>query len=292
MYTTIDFDKYRVSQDSLEGTEKVAAGPGIGTKLVDSAIAAITAKGAGKLMDKVDDAFLRPTTGKGAVSAAERSAARTQLAAGVGAGLAYQGGKKLYQNRKAIKDTALRAIGKNPNKNRDRALAAAGVVGAGGLAYTGARYNQLRKEHENFDRNYGYGDYYGRGRRSNPHEKYASVEEAYAAGYEAAMGEFEKIAGPMDWARNLYNSGKQFVKNQADHANKFMDFVSKHPRTVFKNIQRARNPIQKVAPGVNPMQAWGSMSNNAKWMTGAGIAGLGAAAYHQGAMNQRKVEIR
>lgn len=290
MYTTIDFDKYKVSQDSLEGTEKTAAG--IGSKLMDSAISAVTAKGAGKLMDKVDDAFLRPTTGKGAVSTAERNAARQQLALGAGALAAYQGGKALYQNKKAVKDMALRAIGKNPNKNRDRALAAAGVLGAGGLAYTGARYNQLRKEQENFDRQYGYGDYYGRGKRSNPYEKYASVEEAYAAGYEAALGEFEKVAGPMDWARNLYSAGKQFVVNQANHANKFMDFVSKHPRTVFKNIQRSRNPIQKAAPGVNPMQAWGSMSNNAKWMTGAGIAGLGAAAYHQGAMNQRKVEIR
>ena len=278
MYTTIDFDKYKVSQDSLEGTEKTAAG--IGSKLMDSAISAVTAKGAGKFMDKVDDAFLRPTTGKGAVSTAERNAARQQLALGAGALAAYQGGKALYQNKKAVKDMALRAIGKNPNKNRDRALAAAGVLGAGGLAYTGARYNQLRKEQENFDRQYGYGDYYG------------SVEEAYAAGYEAALGEFEKVAGPMDWARNLYSAGKQFVVNQANQANKFMDFVSKHPRTVFKNIQRSRNPIQKASPGVNPMQAWGSMSNNAKWMTGAGIAGLGAAAYHQGAMNQRKVEIR
>ena len=73
MPDTIDFEKYKVFQDSLEGTEKIAAGPGIGTRLVDSAIAAVTARGAGKLMDKVDDAFLRPTSGKGAVSTAERS---------------------------------------------------------------------------------------------------------------------------------------------------------------------------------------------------------------------------
>lgn len=303
MYTTIDFDKYKVSQDSLEGTEKIAAG--IKDTLLSSVIGAASAKGAGKLFDKIDDAILAaaptmklPKNGTpeelervmrnhtDAMNAftARRNLARQQLATGAAVGAAYQGGKTLYHNRKAIKDMAYRAVGKNPNKNRDRALAAAGIVGAGGLAYTGARYNQLKQQQANFDRQYGYGDYYGKGTRTNPYEKYASVEDAFVAGYESAMDDFVKEAGFLD-------SAKKVVMAPINWATRRARWVADHPNTVMRNIRRSMNKVPKL-PSASPAQAWNSMSTNAKWMTGTGIAGLGAAAYHQGSSDSRTFKLR
>lgn len=288
MYTTIDFDKYNVPAQHSLGMDKEAAAMSLGDAIKNTAVTALTGKAIDDVWGAVDKGLLKrvgtpDAKGKlaqGLVTAEEQALARRKLKATGGAALGY-GAYKAVSNpnvRKAVRDKAMRAMGKNPNKNRDMALAAAGTLGAGAAAYGVAKHRQQQKANENFDRTYGYGDYYGRGTR-----KHASVNEAFEAGYLDACADFEKQA-------NAWSSVKGFFTAPYNAIKKRVNWALDHPNTVWRNMLRSTRRVPKAVPN-NPVQAWNSMGNNAKWMTGAGIAGLGAGAYHMGATGQRKVEI-
>ena len=304
MYTTIDFDKYRVPQDSLTGTEKTAAGISMMDGFKNAIIGGAAAKTVDAGWDLVDKAFLKrkfvPTpeqihlnpellrkAPKGMISEADQLAARKTLRniGGTAAGMYAVNKLRDPAVRQAIKNNAMRAVGKNPHKKRDMALAAAGTVGAGAAAYGVANHIKQQKDAERFDQQYGYGDYYGR-------RKHASVEDAFQAGYEDAYAEFVKEAGALS---NFAQGAKDFFMYPVRAGIQKAKFIANHPKTFWTNAQRhmraaMRGP--KVPPAMNnPMGAWNSMSNNAKWMTGTGVAALGAGAYHMGTANQRKVEI-
>ena len=288
MYTTIDFDKYRVPQDSLTGTEKTAAGIVEGFK--NAVIGGAAAKTVDYTWDLVNKGYLKQVgdrVGKDVVTDVMKANARKQLntAGATAAGMYAVNKLRDPAVRQALKNNAMRAVGKNPHKNRDMALAAAGTVGAGAAAYGVARHLKQQKDAERFDQQYGYGEYYGR-------RKHASVEDAFQAGYEDAYAEFVKEAGA--WS-NFAQGAKDFFMYPVRAGIQKAKFIANHPKTFWTNAQRhmraaMRGP--KVPPAMNnPMGAWNSMSNNAKWMTGTGVAALGAGAYHMGTANQRKVEI-
>lgn len=299
MYTTIDFDKYNVPAQHSLGMDKEAAAMGLGDAIKNTAVTALTGKAIDDVWGAVDKGLLKrvgtpDAKGKlaqGLVTAEEQALARRKLKATGGAALGY-GAYKAVSNpnvRKAVRDKVMRAMGKNPNKNRDMALAAAGTLGAGAAAYGVAKHRQQQKANENFDRTYGYGDYYGHGTR-----KHASVNEAFEAGYLDACADFEKQAA----AGGFFQGAKDFFMYPARQAWRSVQAVMNNPKTFWSNARRRANFLAK-GPKVNPAgaaggigQAWNSMSNNAKWMTGAGIAGLGAAAYHRGASESRTFRIR
>lgn len=290
MYTTIDFDKYRVPQDSLTGTEKTAAGTGIVEGFKNAVIGGAAAKTVDYTWDLVNKGYLKQVgdrVGKDVVTDVMKANARKQLntAGATAAGMYAVNKLRDPAVRQALKNNAMRAVGKNPHKNRDMALAAAGTVGAGAAAYGVARHLKQQKDAERFDQQYGYGEYYGR-------RKHASVEDAFQAGYEDAYAEFVKEAGALS---NFAQGAKDFFMYPVRAGIQKAKFIANHPKTFWTNAQRhmraaMRGP--KVPPAMNnPMGAWNSMSNNAKWMTGTGVAALGAGAYHMGTANQRKVEI-
>lgn len=301
MYTTIDFDKYNVpAQNPLRGMNKVAApGAGLGDAIKTTFVTGVTGKAVDEIWKTVDTGFLKkkfvPTPEaiylnpellkkppKGMISEAEQLAARRKLKV-MGATAGTYGAYKALKdpaNRKAIRDAAMRAVGKNPNKNRDRALVAGGALAAGAGAYSVARHRKQQQANANFDRQYGYGDYYYGSNR-----KYASVEDAFKAGYDDAIDMFTKEASMGANIKNFFMTPYNAVKRR-------VNWAINHPSTVWSNMLRSARRVPKPPKTINPMQAWNSMNNNAKWMTGVGVAGLGAGAYHMGATGQRKVEIR